>query len=70
MADAPAEAPFAMHGAREVLAAGAGHIEQQIVAIEEAVEKNPGLAFDLAKTLVESMCKTVLSECGDGYDEA
>jgi len=61
-----------MHGAREVLEASAAHIEQQILAIEDAVTTNPGLAFDFAKTLVESACKTVLSERGcvrdDGWD--
>lgn len=61
-----------MHGAREVLETGAVHIEKQITAIEEAVISNPGLAFDLAKTLLESACKTVLSDrgcgCDDGWD--
>jgi hypothetical protein len=64
--------PFVMHGAREALAAGAVHIEQQIVAIEQAVFDNPGLAFDLAKTLLESTCKGILAErkaaCDDGWD--
>lgn len=64
--------PFVMHGAREALAAGAAHIEQQIVAIEQAVFDNPGLAFDLAKTLLESICKGILAErkaaCDDGWD--
>jgi hypothetical protein len=38
------------------------HIEEQIKAIERAVVENPGLTFDLAKTVVESACKTILSE--------
>jgi hypothetical protein len=50
--------PFVMHGARAAMAAGLAHIEQQVTAIEMAVAENPGLAFDLAKTLVESACKT------------
>jgi hypothetical protein len=41
---------------------GAARIEQQVAAIEGAVASNPGLVFDLAKTLVESVCKTILSE--------
>jgi len=64
--------PFAMHGAREVLEAGAAHIEQQIAAIEQAVSTNPGLAFDLAKTLLESTCKGILADrkaaCDDAWD--
>jgi len=63
-----ASIPFAMHGAREALEAGAAHIEQQIVAIEEAVATNPGLAFDLAKTLLESACKAILAERKAAYD--
>lgn len=61
---------FVLHGAREVLDARAAHIEQQIVALEQAVATNPGLAFDLAKSLLESTCKTVLAECKAGYDSA
>jgi hypothetical protein len=59
-----------MHGAREVLDAGAVHIEQQVSALEEAVTANAGLAFDLAKTLIESACKTVLSERKFEYDRS
>ena len=62
-------AAFVMHGAREVVRAGALHLEQQIAAIEGAVSTNPGLAFDISKTLLESACKTVLSERMCGYDQ-
>lgn len=57
---------FAMHGAREILSltAGAVHIEKQILALESAVTSNAGLAFDLSKTLIESVCKTVLRDRG------
>lgn len=55
-------APFVMHGARDAIAGGLGHIEQQVKSIELAVFENPGLAFDLAKTLIESVCRAVLSE--------
>lgn len=58
-----------MQGAREALAAGAVHIERQIVALEGAVEGNPGLAFDLAKALIESTCKTVLIDRGHPVDD-
>jgi len=51
-----------MHGAREAMAAGLSHIEEQVKGIERAVIENPGLAFDLAKTLIESTCRAVLIE--------
>jgi hypothetical protein len=57
-----ARQPFVMHGAREAMAAGLAHIEQQVAALEQAIEENPGLAFDLAKTLVESTCRAVIDE--------
>jgi hypothetical protein len=53
---------FAMHGARAAIEGGLSHIEDQVNSIEQAVVENPGLAFDLAKTVVESACKTILSE--------
>ncbi|WP_213043994.1 abortive infection family protein [Nitrospira defluvii] len=53
---------FRMHGAREAMASGMVHIEEQVKGLERSVTENPGLAFDLAKTLVESTCKTILSE--------
>jgi hypothetical protein len=53
---------FKMLGAREVLTAGAQHLERQIIALEGAVRENPGLAFDLARSLVETSCKTILKD--------
>ena len=61
MADA-LTAPFVMHGDRDAVAGGLTHVEQQVKSIEQAVAENPGLAFDLAKTLVESVCRAVLGE--------
>lgn len=54
--------PFVMHGARDALTAGLAHIEEQVQSIERAVVEKPALAFDLAKTLVESACRTILTE--------
>jgi len=59
---------FAMQGARDAMEAGLSHIEQQVLGIERAVFENPGLAFDLAKTLIESTCRTVLGERSVAYD--
>lgn len=61
MAEAPS-ALFVMRGARDAIAGGLAHIEEQVTGIERAVVENPGLAFDLAKTLVESICRAVLVE--------
>jgi len=63
------EITFVMHGARAAVAGGMLHIEEQVKAIELAVAENPGLAFDLAKTLIESACKTILSERGISFDK-
>jgi hypothetical protein len=57
---------FTMHGCREVLrtATTAIHIELQVNAIESAVSENPGLAADLSKSLIETICKTILKDRG------
>ena len=62
-----ADVAFQMHGAREILqlSVGAVVIERHISALEDAVESNPSLAFDLARSLVESICKTILVDRGD-----
>jgi len=54
--------PFIMHGARDALAAGLLQIDEQVQSIEQAVVDNPALAFDLARTLVESVCRTILTD--------
>lgn len=61
---------FQMVGARAALADGpiAEAIEQQINAIENTLESIPDFAFDLSKTLVESVCKTVLADIGQPAD--
>ncbi len=61
--------PFVMHGARDAVASGLTHVAQQVKSIEQAVAENPGLAFDLAKTLVESVCRTVLGERNVAFEE-
>jgi hypothetical protein len=59
-----------MTGAREALNAGWTHIERQVIALEDAINSTPGLAFDLAKTLIESTCKTVLDKRQFPYQES
>lgn len=63
------ETTFVMHGARTAIVGGMLHIEEQVKAIELAVVQNTGLAFDLAKTLIESACKTILTERGGSFDK-
>ncbi|MDL1888319.1 hypothetical protein FBQ96_01820 [Nitrospirales bacterium NOB] len=60
---------FIMHGARAAVVGGMLHIEEQVKALELAVVENTGLAFDLAKTLVESACKTIITERGGKFDK-
>lgn len=62
MPSVPLSNDFTMHGARAAIAGGLSHIEEQVKGIERAVIENPGLAFDLAKTVVESACRTILSD--------
>lgn len=61
---------FQMVGARAAVLDGpiAEAIEQQIHAIENALESVPDFAFDLSKTLVESVCKTILEDIGRPAD--
>ena len=61
-----ARAPFQMVGARAAVLDGpiAEAIEQQIHTIESSLESVPDFVFDLSKTLVESVCKTVLADIG------
>lgn len=61
---------FQMVGARAALLDGpvAEVIEQHIHAIENAMTSVPDFAFDLSKTLVESVCKTLLADMGQAVD--
>lgn len=65
-----AQSRFQMVGARAALMDGptAEAIEQLINAIESALASMPDFAFDLSKTLVESVCKTVLADIGQPAD--
>jgi len=61
---------FQMVGTRAAVLDGpvAEAIELQIQAIENALASVPDFAFDLSKTLVESVCKTVLADIGQPAD--
>jgi len=69
MAVATNDPIFVMHGARAAVAGGMLHIEEQVKALEVAIDQNAGLVFDLAKTLVESTCKTIITERGSLFDK-
>jgi hypothetical protein len=60
---------FVMYSARAAIAGGLLHIEEQMKALEQAVFQNTGLAFELARTLVESACKTIIKERGRSFDK-
>ena len=50
--------------AKEVLSGtDAGYVSQQITRMETAVNQDPELAIGTAKELVETCCKSILSEC-------
>lgn len=52
-----------MVGTREAIKSGfLQHVERQVEYIENWVTTDTGMVFDLAKSLVESACKAVLSE--------
>ncbi|GIV81894.1 MAG: hypothetical protein KatS3mg051_1248 [Anaerolineae bacterium] len=55
---------FRMHALREILPSigGSTYLESLMAALEGAVTENPALAFDFAKSLIESVCKTILKE--------
>ena len=60
----PEQSTFVMYSAREAVAGGMTYITSQVKALEDAVFNDPGLAFDLSKTVVESTCKTIIIERG------
>ncbi len=70
MPEKTTQARFQMLGTRAAVLDGpaAEAIEQQIDAIESALMSVPDFAFDLSKTLVESVCKTVLADIGQPAD--
>jgi len=55
-----------MDGVRSIVErfTGAVQLEKQVNAIEKAVDQWSDMAFDLAKTMIETVCKTVLNDCG------
>lgn len=66
----PPNGVFSMFGAREIcaVAGSALQIEQQISAIEKAFPDEPGLVFDLCRSMIESVCRTVLSDRGETFN--
>lgn len=61
---------FQMHGCRATVLPVAGAFEPQVQAIEDSIQRVPDFAFDLSKTLVESVCRTVLGDLGFPADPA
>jgi hypothetical protein len=67
MADHNEQSRFVMQSSRTAIASGLNHISRHVTALEDAIWREPGLAFDLAKVLVESVCKTLLSDLGVAF---
>ena len=61
-----ASAEFHMYGARDIMSRTGiqSVIGAQVLAIEGSIASSPALAFDLSRALVETVCKTILSERG------
>lgn len=55
-----------MTGARFIATklSSSDRIELAIDLIEENIERAPGYAFDLASSLIQTVCRTILKECG------
>ena len=70
MAEAPTSR-FQMAGTRSAILDSpiSEPIERQINAIEKSLESVPDFAFDLSKTLVESVCKTILADIGQPVEK-
>jgi Abortive infection C-terminus len=45
-------------------------IRQQVEALEDAMPDKPGIAISFCRTLIETTCKTILSERGKTFDNA
>lgn len=61
---------FQMHGCRATVLPVAAAFESQVQAIEDSIQRVPDFAFDLSKTLVESVCRTILGDLGFPADPA
>ncbi len=66
--DSQIESSFTMYGVREVIDDGAPYILRQVNGLEHAVRNNDvGLAFDFAKSLMETTCVTILKDRNISY---
>jgi hypothetical protein len=45
-------------------------LQLQLDRLRNAVDDDPGLAIGTAKELIETVCKTILTECGVTYDDS
>jgi len=58
---------FILYGVREVMPLNALHLERIVNTLEQALMENPGLVFDLSKSLIETACKTIIKDRGHEY---
>lgn len=66
MADNPASPPVLLTACRELLDSHpeALRIREQVEALEEAVPDRPGVVVSFCKTIIETTCKTILTDRG------
>ncbi|HVT11376.1 MAG TPA: abortive infection family protein [Fimbriimonadaceae bacterium] len=55
---------FTLMGCRELVLPSESRFEAHMTALEESVGVGPEFTFDLAKSFVESVCKTILADLG------
>jgi hypothetical protein len=70
MAGDPASAPFQLAACRELLDAypESLHIREQVEALEEAMPDRPGTVVSFCRTIIETTCKTILTDRGQPVD--
>jgi len=66
MADSPASPPVLLTACRELLDTHPGslRIREQVEALEEAMPDRPGVVVSFCKTIIETTCKTILTDRG------
>jgi hypothetical protein len=64
--------PFRLIACRELLASHPDSlvIRQQVEALEDALPERPGVAVSFCRTLIETTCKTILTDRGQKPDDA
>lgn len=72
MAESVAAIPFALSACRELLDTHPDslRIREQVEALEEAMPDRPGVVVSFCRTIIETTCKTILTDHGATFDQA